>query len=34
MKSLYLLPEVMKTEEGLEISGDKGLDPDYYSPDG
>ena len=31
IKSLHILPEVQKTERGFEI---KGLDPDYYSPDG
>ena len=34
MKSLHILPEVQKTEEGYQLSGDKGLDNDYYSPDG
>ena len=28
MKSLHLLPEVQKTEEGYQIAGDNGLDPD------
>ena len=34
MKSLHLLPEVQRTEEGFQLSGSKGLDIDYYSPDG
>ena len=34
VKSLHILPEVQKTEEGFQLSGDKGLDSDYYSPDG
>ena len=34
MKSLHILPEVQKTERGFEISGNNGLDPDHYSPDG
>ena len=28
MKSLHLLPEVQKTDEGFHVSGDNGLDPD------
>ena len=28
MKSLHLLPEVQKTEEGFHVSGNNGLDPD------
>ena len=34
MKSLHILPEVQRTEEGFQLSGSKGLDIDYYSPDG
>ena len=34
MKSLHFFPEVMRTEEGFQLSGSKGLDIDYYDPGG
>ena len=34
VKSLHILPQVVRTDEGYQLAGDNGLDPDYYSPDG